>query len=108
MNNEKPTEVLNGGMIMKFYVPSFQLNNIESMVDKTIIIKTENLNFISTLKKVNTAKIKQEGDSSIFKQITVEINEIVSAGNSSIIDCMLLQLPDPKQEIIDMQFSVSY
>ena len=106
MREITPTELLNGGIKMKFYVPAFQLERIEESVDKEIMIHTDTMRIIAILDGVSTAKIKKDDEVNIYKRIQVTVMEIYKR-NEDDNDDNILRLPDVKEEFNE-SFIISY
>jgi len=102
-----PTEVLSGGMRMQFYVPTGQTPLLDDQVDKTIIIKTEEMSLEGTLVKVTTAKIKNaDKEYDIYNQVIVDVDKIISVDIDDN-EFVVFELPDKKTPI-EESFSITY
>lgn len=104
---KNPTEVISGGMRMQFYVPTGETPLLDNQVDRTIVIKTDDMTMEGTLVKVSTAKIKNaDKEYDIYNLVVVDVNKIITVDVDDN-EFVVFELPDKKTHI-EESFSITY
>ncbi len=102
-----PTEVISGGMRMQFYVPTGETPLLDNQVDRTIVIKTDDMTMEGTLVKVSTAKLKNaDKEYDIYNLVVVDVNKIITVDVDDN-EFVVFELPDKKTPI-EESFSITY
>ena len=94
------TECKHGGTVMRFIVPVAECKDIEGMVDQYIIVQSDKLIIKGTLDKVNTKKIKEDGEIDIWKEIFVKVESFRTIKENQ--EVILLAMPDVKDNFQNM------
>jgi len=96
------TDVLNNGMVFKFYVPVEDCPGIESFVDNYVrVTLSGTLDCIGSLTKVTTWSKKEKGTVvAIYKEITLLIESISSKEGE-------VRFPDKKDSFVE-DFTIVY
>lgn len=112
MSSIKVSEVINGGMIFKFMVPTVDLDGIDQVVNKYIKVQIEDCVIIGELKKVSTKSFKpkdtKDAEKEVFKEITLEVEQINTIEDGEIErQNNLIKFPD-KNHTIDYNIYINY